>query len=829
MSDLTLREWLRSEVASVLRRKVTPPPVVLWCDPEGEWRELLEAAAEGGAFELWADGEHELLLRERLLKAAPAPRVVWIPVASDKIGYLKVFELHAELVWTESLVSALARFGVEIARDHEAGLREMLRAYAVEHVDQPRSAWRDLTPGSAKSALVDDDQILLAVGRINTRIVDVIGEERLNVFTRRVTEDFGLPVPILGKDDDWRTTATARLLVTEAAARVPGEPPAEGDKVIPPGAARERALKLLDRWMKNVELLAAFEELARRADGITSLVHWARNVRGPIPPLASCAAEETLLQNEIAHLSRLEDFEPLARNLEERESFYAAHARGFWGNRAERRVAWASVVALARAATILRQHLGVEKTWKAPGDAVNWFTTGGWEVDRHGERLFRDDAGLPGGLQGVRARLRRAYLRHIDRCNAAFSELLHQHGIETIDLPFAGELLAKVRPAKEPFAVLVLDACRFDLGCRIAEALDGGEPSRRSEVQAARAPLPSITPLGMPFALADDASHIRIELVGEPSARWRVTSHDATQDLTLAEGRREWLRKRFKLKPGATTDVKTILEASPSTPREAGRLLFVFGDEFDTQGHDGELKFSGADEHIERYVRVVRRLRDAGYSTVAIVTDHGFIHWDPDHDEVESLPTGDILWRSRRAVVGRGLKHPTAIAAPVAGSDLECRVPRSINAFRTYGGIGFFHGGATLQELITPVIIFRWPKKTEKVAAVLTPISEITSLTPRVEVRAGISQTAMFGADAKMTGRQIIVKIVEPASGRRLFRSQSHKVEAEGQPVTVTLEREPNETCSRGTRLQVEVRDADNDELLDRCDVELKVDLEEWD
>src|SRR5690606_4340244 len=107
-------------------------------------------------------------------KAAPAPRVVWIPVASDKIGYLKVFELHAELVWTESLVSALARFGVEIARDHEAGLREMLRAYAVEHVDQPRSAWRDLTPGSAKSALVDDDQILLALGRINTPIVDVI-------------------------------------------------------------------------------------------------------------------------------------------------------------------------------------------------------------------------------------------------------------------------------------------------------------------------------------------------------------------------------------------------------------------------------------------------------------------------------------------------------------------------------------------------------------------------------------------------------------------------------------------------------------------------------
>lgn len=825
----TLRSWLRSEVATVLRRKVTPSPLVVWCDPEGAWRDLLKAAAEGGAFELWAEGEHELILRERLLKTAPAPRVVWIPVASDEIGYLKVFELHAELVWTESLVSALARFGVEMARDHEAGLRDMLRAYAVERVDQPRSSWRDLTPGSAKSALVDEDQILLALARSNTRIVDVIGEERLSVFTRRVTEDFGLPAPVLGKDDDWRTAATARLLVTEAAARVPAEPPGEGDKIIPPGTARDRALKMLDRWQKNIELMSAFEDRAREADGTTSLVYWARNLPGTIPALASRATEEVLFQKEIDHLAQLEEFEPLARRLEERESFYAGHARGFWGGRAEQKVAWNNLVALTRAAVLIRQQVGVEKTWKAAREAVAWFTASGWEVDRQGEQLFRDDAGLPGGLHGVRARLRRAYLRHIDRCNAAFSELLHHQGVASLELPFAGELLAKVRTSKEPMAVLVLDACRYDLGARIAEMLDKGEPARRAEVQTARAPLPSITALGMAFALADDADRLTVELTKETPVRWRVTATDGTQDLTAAEARRDWLRKRFKLKPAAVSDVKSVLEADPPAPKESGRLIFVFGDEFDVQGHEGELKFTGADDHIERYVRVIRRLRDAGYPTVAVVTDHGFIHWEPDQDEVESLPTGEILWRSRRAVVGRGLKHPTAIAASVKGSDLECRVPRSVNAFRTYGGIGFFHGGATLQELVTPVVIFRWPKKAEKVAAVLTPFSEITSLKPRIEVRAGAGQTTMFGADAKMTGRQVVVKVVEPGSGRRLFKSQSHKVEADGQPVTISLDREPNEACAHGTRLQVEVRDADNDELLDRCDVELKVDLEEWD
>jgi hypothetical protein len=64
-------------------------------------------------------------------------------------------------------------------------------------------------------------------------------------------------------------------------------------------------------------------------------------------------------------------------------------------------------------------------------------------------------------------------------------------------------------------------------------------------------------------------------------------------------------------------------------------------------------------------------------------------------------PAGDILWKSRRAIVGRDLKHASALKFQVtACDDLECCIPRSVNAFKTYGGLGFFHGGATMQELV---------------------------------------------------------------------------------------------------------------------------------
>lgn len=827
----TLRTWLRNEMASVLNRKVTPPPLILWCDPDRAWRDLLLAASENGHFELWSGEEHELILREHLLCAAPKPRVVWLPREVEDITYLKVFELQAELVWTEPLVEALVRYGVEIPRDRIGELRELLPAHAKEWIDRPREAWRELTVGTAKSTLVDDDRILDALAHPGVSITEMIGKDRIGVFNRRVTEDLGLPTLREGKDDDWRVAATARLLVTEAGARIPGNPPSVGDQMIPSGLARDRALKLLDRWMKNIELMGAFENLSTQADATTSLIYWAKNLTGICPALASSASEKALFDREVEMLARIEEFEALATQLEEHEALYAAHAAGFWGARAERRIPWQSLVNLGRAAVLLKHESMAESLWKAPSDAIEWFKKVGWEIDRQGELLFKDNPELPGALNAVRARLRRAYLRHLDRTNRAFSDLLHHHGIDSLKLFFAGELLATLRPQKDPAAVLVLDACRYDLGARLAERINKGEPTRRAEIHAARAPLPSVTALGMAFALAEDSSTLRVELTGENPARWSVTSVGTGGDLTAAGARREWLQRKFKLKPQSITDVKSVLDAQVPTPKDVGKLLFLFGDEFDTQGHEGELRFSGADDYIERYSRAVGRLREAGFTTVIVVTDHGFIHWEPDSDEVDDPPTGQILWRSRRAIVGRGLKHRTALSTRVPQSDLECSVPRSVNAFRTYGGLGFFHGGATLQEFVTPVVAVRWPKKAEKVAVVLTPLIEIVSLRPRVELKAGATNRLPgMGADERTLGRQVVVKVIDPSNGRRLFRSlESMKVEPDGAPLMVTLERERDEACARGTRLQIEVRDADNDELLDRCAVELKIDLEEWD
>lgn len=833
MVEPSFREWLRAEIASILGRKVTPAPLLLWCDADRVWRDLLVAAAEGGAFELWADDAHGLITRERLLAAADVPRVVWVPLARGALGYLKVFELQADLVWTESLLAALERAGVELPRDQVETLSRLLPSYTKERLDRPLSAWRELTAGSALQALVHDDRVLEALASPGKPLTAVIEPERLDVFRRRVDEDFGLPWARGVADDEWRLSAVARLLVTDATIRSGSPPLSETARVIPPGQARDNALRLLERWQTHVDLMRSFATLAEQADARLTLAGWARSLATPAPVLASPAAERALLDAQVQSLSQIEDdVEALVRRLDERGASYKEHAGAFWGSRAEPRVPWASLASLAGAAAAMIDAAGVQRTWTKVADAVAWFTGDGWKLDHEGEALFREDAALPPALRAVRAALRRAYLRQLDACNAVFSELLHQQGVGALQLRFAGEVLAEHRPAKEPVAVLVLDACRYDLGRRIVEALNKGEPQRRADCFPARAPVPSITALGMPLALAETPAALAVDVASGSEARWRVLATDGASDLAIAEGRRQWLRSRYKLRPAAITDVKTLLQDGVPSVADAGRTLFVFGDEFDAQGHEGELAFTGADEYVERYVRVIRRLRDAGFTTVVVVTDHGFVHWEPEPDEIDDPPAGEIAWRSRRAVAGRGLVHATGVKLPIPGSDLECMVPRSVNAFRTYGRVGFFHGGATLQELVIPVVVCRWPRRAQKVAAVLTPPGAITSLRPRVEVGPGLTGfLPEVGPSGAVMGREVVVQVIEPGSGRRLFRSgRAVALVPGGAKVDVVLDRVPGAACQRGARLRVEVRDADNDdEILDHAEADLMVDLEEWD
>jgi hypothetical protein len=756
---------------------------------------------------------------------------VWLPRAREEITWFEVFALEAEAVWEKSLLQALREYGVAIPRDQESELVSLLPAHAREWFDEPRETWKELTPVTAKGTLVNDYRLFQVLAGEAGEFERLREEDRFAIFARRAVEDFGLPDPTGQDEESWRVATTARLLCTEAAAANPHDPPSEREHVIPSGLSRDRALKLLRDWQANVHFIPAFERLVPQADATLGLTYWARNLETPPRSYSSRAVEEALFKQAAERLDRIEDVDPLAQELERQLQTFKDREPGFWERLATQKVGWRYLVELAEAASLLVENAQVETTWKTAQDAVQWYSGRGWQLDLAGETLFEEKPDMPAQLHRVRARLRRGYLRATDRIGCAFSELLaHDESRELLTMPTAGEIvLAELERSQVPTALVFLDACRLDLGQRLAGLLNTGEPTRRAEVFVALAPVPSRTPLGMAFALPVKRNKLRVEFATDRNS-FRIETVNFDGDLTQAEQRRKWLTANWKVKTFLT--VAEVLDSDKlRRSRRPPRLIVVHGAEFDATGHEGQLQLTGATDHLERYAKAIRRLREVGFSRVIVATDHGFFHWQPEKDEVEETkPTGELLWTSRRAIVGLGLHHPTAVPLPVMQSDLEVMVPRSVNAFKTYGGLGFFHGGATLQELIIPVVVVQWPAKASKVSVVLKPVVQIISETPRVQVEAGIGGMTLFGPDEKQLARRVLVKVRDLATGKLVFKhSEPVTVEPGGEPATVQLELvEPKPSLPYGTPLGIVVLDADDEEILAREEITLKVDIDEW-
>ena len=124
--------------------------------------------------------------------------------------------------------------------------------------------------------------------------------------------------------------------------------------------------------------------------------------------------------------------------------------------------------------------------------------------------------------------------------------------------------------------------------------------------------------------------------------------------------------------------------------------------------------FAAAEETLSELVRLVKKLTNANASNLLVTADHGFIYQHrplEESDFLSNVPDGDeVLYRDRRFVLGRGLRSQAGFRTftpeqlGLEGS-LDVQIPKSINRLRLKGsGSRFVHGGATLQEVVIPVV-----------------------------------------------------------------------------------------------------------------------------
>ena len=262
---------------------------------------------------------------------------------------------------------------------------------------------------------------------------------------------------------------------------------------------------------------------------------------------------------------------------------------------------------------------------------------------------------------------------------------------------------------KTKVCVLISDAFRYEVGEEL-QSLIRQEDRFEAELEPMLSMLPSYTQLGMAALLPNSS----LQLADNDSG-------DALVDSQSAQGTPNRRKILAATVPASqVVRAKDLLEMNQADSRALLRdndVVYVYHNLIDKTGDTRDTEervFAAAEETLSELVRLVKKLTNANASNLLITADHGFIYQNhplQESDFLRSEPEGDeVLYRDRRFVLGRGLRENTSFKTfnptqlGLAGT-LMIQIPKSINRLRLKGsGSRFVHGGATLQEVVIPVI-----------------------------------------------------------------------------------------------------------------------------
>ena len=258
--------------------------------------------------------------------------------------------------------------------------------------------------------------------------------------------------------------------------------------------------------------------------------------------------------------------------------------------------------------------------------------------------------------------------------------------------------------------VIISDAMRYEIGDELL-GLIRQEDRYSEELEPALSTLPSYTQLGMAALLPNKSLAIADNdtgtvLVDGQSSQGTVNRTKILQ--TALDGR------------GQAVKAEDFMQLNREDSREllkGNDVVYIYHNRIDHTGdkmHSEGQAFEAAEQTLADLIRLIKKLTAANANNLLITADHGFIYQNRELDESDFLGDAvsgdDIRYRDRRFVLGKGLSASQAFhhfSSEQLGLDgeMEVQIPKSINRLRLKGsGSRFVHGGASLQEVVIPVL-----------------------------------------------------------------------------------------------------------------------------
>jgi len=795
---------------------------LVWCDPHGHWLPLLRRVAGDrrmGGFTLVEVTEQTAgtiggpVTRRELQQRIDAREafVLVVPAPRAALGWLWGQALLAEAIVDTSLRAQLMEWGWH---PHSLTVSdEEVATLARTKLQEDPAEWgsRGLEPNL--------DQLLEVLSGWREP------EDDTRLVLDLTVEQAGLPAVDNDNLPGWRRQCLAMLLVTHARHVAPDIVPEAYVGVIS-GPERALAVELVERWVDSSRLSERLPDAIREADAVAGLSGISSAVDVTDGPFVSHVAEKACFAGTCSRLAQL-DGRSLLEALAALTTDLEKHERGFWGHRmagSSWAIPWGELGRLSAAAgELLAASPATE--WSVPEDAINWYVNGGWRMDRAGEEIERDLEATAPELTGLITPLRLAYRARWEDTAIRWSHCWEQAGCPMPrDIGTAGAWLkATLEAAATPTAILTVDALRFDLGAGLAERLNHQEGVERAVTHAARACLPSITALGMGAALPIAEEQLEADLAdGKWQLRREPSGRGSSDNLSVAQTRRDWWSQQAKTQ--VVDGLSSILGGELPEPSESSQRLVVYDGAIDRLGHDDELAFQGSRAAIDRYLGVIERLRDRGWRCILLVTDHGFIRWSGTSEHHVSFPQPEPAYQSRRAAAypaQTALDGPHALAP---GGKWKIAFPRGAACFRTYGRLGYFHGGASLQEWIIPCIVAEWPQTAQPVSVQIEPIDRILSKRPKITL--SVTTDSLLREDS--IPRQVEIVVRHATTHTILFRSQTVTASGDEAQIEIAAPAVEGVSAERNTPLRIQVRDPRTEAVLAETECTLMIELGGW-
>jgi uncharacterized protein (TIGR02687 family) len=262
--------------------------------------------------------------------------------------------------------------------------------------------------------------------------------------------------------------------------------------------------------------------------------------------------------------------------------------------------------------------------------------------------------------------------------------------------------------------VIFSDALRYECAAELFELLQK-ENRFSCELSYQIACLPSYTQLGMAAMLPHQ------------TLAWQPPTDTVYVDQMSSQGKNQrqkiletWANGRFipyvfDAEELMKMDVKTLgREVS-----KKGQLFYIYHNGIDTAGDSPaseETIFEAVKRELRFLMDLIRKIYNMNGYHILITADHGFLYARAPLEAPEQLqytPTErEEVWKlHRRFVIGKNLSLPSQdweiFDAPALGlsNEASALLPKGLQRIRMSGGTSrFVHGGATLQEIVLPIL-----------------------------------------------------------------------------------------------------------------------------